>query len=501
MMTRTSQVTTAYSSQATTWRYRFERLARGIGYTALLAALSIAILQTMQPALLQSVAERNVTPIDAARADSAELIARDIRRRIIAPAGVRDTATWPTLPITMRVIPSIRVRGVLSAASSAGMPVIWHNATGVQSLAIDASMVPGPVPSTIVAVSALTIPPDTTAISPNALTSDTGTAATPVSVVLRDAGGLLDSVSGPNAALRVQVKHLSGTATARILRDGHAVVEAHATLADSAAIRRVRIFSEVGWESKFVAAALEEAGWDVDGAVALTPNVLVRTGKTLSLDTTHYSAAVVLDSGVVPVRALRAFVAQGGGVILAGRALRDPSFASFAGVQVHGERPAIAGALLTESPLRGVGAYHLAPARDMIVLNSERNAPMIAVSRIGAGRVLANAYLSTWRWRMEGSDNSLSDHREWWSRLVSTVAFTPTSSPATRSADVLYNTQVPGDAAPVADLIARFGAPVGTFNVPDTGRSVRPPPIWLFVCIAGVALLAEWASRRLRGVR
>ena len=133
--------------------------------------------------------------------------------------------------------------------------------------------------------------------------------------------------------------------------------------------------------------------------------------------------------------------------------------------------------------------------------------PVLVAAREGAGRVVASAYRNSWHWRMEGTDDGAAEHRRWWSDLLALAAGTPTAEPATpgdAGAGAL-----PGDAAPYADLVARVGAPEAVVNavVADTTGAdpARPdrrrvPPGLLFMVI-GVALLGEWASRRLRGGR
>jgi hypothetical protein len=70
----------------------------------------------------------------------------------------------------------------------------------------------------------------------------------------------------------------------------------------------------------------------------------------------------------------------------------------------------------------------------------------------------------------------------------------------------------PGDAAPFADLVARLGGPVPADSAGEPARALagtafaalldrlRAAPGLLFMVIV-LALLGEWASRRLRGHR
>ena len=131
---------------------------------------------------------------------------------------------------------------------------------------------------------------------------------------------------------------------------------------------------------------------------------------------------------------------------------------------------------------------------------------MLVAQRIGAGRVVASAYRNSWRWRMEGTDDGATEHRGWWGGVLALAAGVPAAADDSR-ADAY-----PGDAAPYADLVARAGTPVpaDSITAPTATRAqsafnhlmdrLRGAPGLLFMVIA-MALLGEWASRRLRGNR
>lgn len=105
---------------------------------------------------------------------------------------------------------------------------------------------------------------------------------------------------------------------------------------------------------------------------------------------------------------------------------------------------------------------------------------------------------------MSGGETSMADHRAWWTRAVYSVAYATRVVPPTARADSLAVAR-PVDvdsavgAAPLARLIDVLGARSPGPTVTAAPVSVNfPPPTWLFALLAA-SLLAEWASRRLRG--
>jgi hypothetical protein len=99
-------------------------------------------------------------------------------------------------------------------------------------------------------------------------------------------------------------------------------------------------------------------------------------------------------------------------------------------------------------------------------------------------------YDETWRWRLAGSGDAPAAHREYWSTVVSAAAY--------RAAAPIASARQAGDAAPLASLYADLGAP----TPPATATLHVTPGLrwWMFAALA-LLLLAEWASRRLRGAR
>ncbi|MGZ3373985.1 MAG: hypothetical protein ACXU9Z_11920, partial [Gemmatimonadaceae bacterium] len=260
---------------------------------------------------------------------------------------------------------------------------------------------------------------------------------------------------------------------------------------DSVVLRRILVIGEAGWESKFAVAALEEEGWKVDALIRVAPGVDVTQGSA-AIDTSRYSAVVALDAGASPyANRIVEFARNGGGVIL------GPGAASLAAMA-----PLRAGAFgRSTSDTRGLqsgGAISLTlPLAPITSLQSDAtpfekrgSAIAIAAKRVGAGRVLQLGYEDTWQWRMSGGDGAVRDHRLWWTRLVSSVAYAPRISRATPTMST--------DEAPIIGLVTTIGSatPLGV----TTGLSGSQSAImaWLFLLLT-LGLIGEVASRRMRG--
>jgi hypothetical protein len=223
--------------------------------------------------------------------------------------------------------------------------------------------------------------------------------------------------------------------------------------------------------------------------------VEVTQGPLGVIDTARYSAVVALDSSVASSAiAIARFAREGGGVVLAGAAARGGGMASIAAGGVGRRVAGVAGAIASAAPRTGLGVFPIAAlAGDAVALESRENAVTVAARRVDAGRVVQSGYDETWRWRMAGGDEAAAAHREWWSRLVAAVAYAPLVA---RS--VADNAGI--DETPLASLIDALG-PATTIDATaaparDGTRTTRI----LFALVVG-ALLLEWSSRRLRGVR
>jgi hypothetical protein len=127
-------------------------------------------------------------------------------------------------------------------------------------------------------------------------------------------------------------------------------------------------------------------------------------------------------------------------------------------------------------------------SRGAVALERRPGGVTIAARRIGAGRVMQVGYDDSWRWRMAGGPGSDAAHRAWWSRLVSAVAYAPT----------VIGNESEASAAPLATMVSR----IGPARPLPAGAAGRPPiDARIYMTLIMILLLAEWASRRLRGLR
>ena len=304
-----------------------------------------------------------------------------------------------------------------------------------------------------------------------------------------DEVGSIDTVEASGGGAAFTVPAATGFVSARA---GGSV--ARTGLPDSVRIRRVLVLGNAGWEAKFVVAALEEDGWSVDASMYVAPGVSVTQGATSPIDTARYSLVIALDgSSVSRASEINRYVASGGGLILAGNAASLEAFAQL--------RPAAPGridapaTLANENEPTTLRSLGLVPAASLkpgaVALERRGATTVLAARRHVAGRVLHQGYLETWRWRMSGGDESANDHRAWWTRAASSVAY----APVVRSV-----ANVESDDAPMASLVEDLGPPssVGGPSLASTAATV--PIWWLFIALA-TCLLGEWASRRLRGVK
>lgn len=379
-------------------------------------------------------------------------------------------------------IPDGGARGMLDALIAAGIDANWTDESRARGLAVSA--MPLADPAGAIAVSA--------------------TGGDSASIVVRDAAGILDSARHPTLLLR----NVSGAPSASLSGS-----VATASSGGAVVIKRVLVYGRPGWESKFVIASLEEAGWSVDGRFPVSPRVSVTIGEPRALDTSRYGAAIVLDTALASASTLQQFVRSGGGVVLAGDAMADARLAAVAAASANGSRGAIAGGLASDAPLSGLEAYRLAPRSDAVVVKRDVDGtPVIVVKRLSSGRVLASAYRETWRWRMEGAADAEVAHRQFWTALVRAVAYAPERPAASARDDSasmpgrrLSATAFPGDPAPYADLVARLGSPVprpaSVATQGGDGQRGEWPSSPVLVLMAMTALVAEWGSRRTRGVR
>lgn len=355
-------------------------------------------------------------------------------------------------------------RDWLRALDRAGTQVTWHAPQFLPPLALQAEPV----------------------VAPGGRYLTTLMASPDAPVALRDGVGLVDSLGTGKRGLLSVVTPLEGS-----LRFTTVTGTASIPSLDTAIVRTVLVVGAAGWESKYVLAALEESGWQVETRLLVAPNVYIGSGRTSSLDTSRLSAVVLLDSLALSPGEVARFLRSGGGVVLASGAAANAGLASLAGVipveRLRGEL----GALASSDPQRGLSAvgFRLRDARSTVL---ERRGPSaVAVARrVVAGRILVLGADETWRWRMQGPDGSVEAHRAWWSSAVARVAYAPAPNGARWQGL---------DAAPLAAMYAVLGSPTPARTL--TTRAAAYIVDALLLTLALLSLLGEWASRRLRGAR
>jgi hypothetical protein len=392
---------------------------------------------------------------------------RAIRPVAVAAVGQANAAVvrpalerWITAPpgavhVTMdrgAVLPAY-ARHWLVALRREGTAVTWNATTALGPTAIDAEPVADPRGATRVRVAA-----------PGGAT-----------VVVRDVLGPLDSLrvaaggQGVTVTIPASVRGIDGVA------DG---TSARGAVTEALTLRRLLVLGRAGWEAKFLVRSLEEEGWTVDLRLAVTPKTRVIQGHIAAIDTARYAAVIAVDSSVAPaVPHIAAYVRSGGGLVVVGSAARV-----FRGLDSGTPGPR----------LRDSGGLYPVTALvpDAVVLERQGNVVAVAARRVERGRVVQVGYDDSWRWRMTGGDSAVARHRAWWTALVASVAYAPSTERAPPP---------DADAAPLAHLIDALGPPAPTMRAgrapPDPTRSP-----WVFGALLA-ALLLEWGSRRLRGRR
>ncbi|MEX2179604.1 MAG: hypothetical protein WD801_12890 [Gemmatimonadaceae bacterium] len=311
--------------------------------------------------------------------------------------------------------------------------------------------------------------------------------------VVSDAFGAIDTLAAPAAQSALRVAAVGGDVT---LQAGAQV--ARAEVAPAIAPRRILVIGDAGWETKFVVAALEESGWAVDARLFVSPQHEVQQGgrARAALDTSRHAAIVLMDSASAE-RALGAerFARAGGGVVLAGDAIRARRLGALVAWRGVRRESAPLGTLPGDTAWRGLSrmVFDTIGGRRGIVLESRNGGAVVAVRRHYTGRVAVVGYDQTWRWRMAGGENSVAAHRDWWSRVVASVA-ARTPTPALDRADPTTSV------APLATLYSALGAPSGAVRAGSVALSPRATANLLGVVLF-TSLLGEWLLRRARGAR
>ena len=322
-------------------------------------------------------------------------------------------------------------------------------------------------------------------------------------VTLRDDVSPIDSV---------RVTRLGGSvATPLVVGRVHASVNGEtlgARVLDAPQTRAIVVIGAAGWEAKFVASALEERGWPVIARFSVAPSVDVTQGALSSLDTSRVAAVIAIDSTVAPLAPmLERFVRSGGGLVLAGPAGSDASMTRLA-VGPLGVRTRPATRAADTVRLGSTGFYPVTSvSEDAVVLERRSEGVTMAARRVGAGRVVQVGYDDSWRWRMAGAPGAEAEHRAWWSRVVTSVAYAPSARCVTLTTakdSVRCGGQGPfaaapletTDDAPVAHLAAARGPARAAAQIPT-----RPIDRRFLMMLVMILLLSEWASRRLRGFK
>ena len=310
-------------------------------------------------------------------------------------------------------------------------------------------------------------------------------------VELRDELGALDSTTAQGFGTVFVLPRLEGRVHASIDGNGLATTD----LQDSVSIRSALVVAMAGWEGKFIAAALEERGWQVDARFAVAPSGDVEQGAAqVRLDTARYSFVVAVDSVIKRYadQLPRYVRQQGGGLIVVGEASSVPELAPLLPARWGiPSRPTDFRSETADDPRRSFALGDLYNLRDgAMVLETREDDVAVAGWRVGDGRVIQIGYLGTWRWRMAGlADDAVEAHRLWWSALASGVAYAPR-----------FDRRITGqvEPTPLATLVDRIGSPapreLELAGILDDPRLLP----FLFGLLVGLLML-EWMSRRLRG--
>ena len=368
------------------------------------------------------------------------------------------TPTSVALHATLEAAPSSQAIAWLAALRHAGHSVSWSGS---------------PAPAVVVAEPV---------VDPNGAVRVNVAAPANSRVTLADVAGAIDSARVGLLGASFTVPLTVDSLVARVNQQSLAVAKP----ADVTP-RAVFVVGDAGWEAKFVASALEERGWKVVTRFAVAPGVNVRAAAEPQLDTAHVAAIVAIDSSIEALGpVVRRFVEQGGGIVLAGSAAGARVVSPLAAGSV-GPRARRNVAANDTIGLGTTGYFPVASVRDdAVALERRASGVAVAARRIGAGRVLQVGYDDSWRWRMAGGPGSVAAHRDWWSRVVSSVAYAP----------VTANTQSRTFDAPVASLFGKLGPPR---PAPVSSRGTVDPRLMLALIL--LLLLVEWTSRRLRGLR
>ena len=303
-------------------------------------------------------------------------------------------------------------------------------------------------------------------------------------MMLRDDASIIDSVNVKELGATIVTPLAVGTIV------GDASGQRFSTHApNSARLRAIVVIGDASWEGKFIASTLEERGWPVIAKFRVAPAVDVVQGAPLPLDTSRVAAVVAIDTTIQSLGpAVDRFVRSGGGLILAGTA----SLASTAAQLAPGSLGARTRPASLPADTIGLGTTGFYPVTALnpagVALDRRAGGIAVAARRLGSGRVLQIGFDDSWRWRMAGGPGSENAYREWWSRAVAAVAYLPATAGGPTASTA---------SAPLARLVDRLGP--ARAAAPSATRS--PVDHRILLTLIMILLLAEWASRRLRGLR
>ena len=420
------------------------RVAEWLLRALLFTALGVALWRSM----------RHVESVPYTRGVLPETLERELRHAMTRSDGL-------SLELSVDSSPSRSDRDALVALRRSGVPVRWTGMIPPMALEVVRTREPS-ADSRLLLVGGERQP-----------------------VTLSDSAGTLETVRAESGAT-VETGTLVGA-----VRAAHGRFIAVSPVPPDDQRRAVLVLGRAGWESKFVMAALAEAGWVVRARIPTAPGVTVSDDALLPLDTARYDVVVALDSSAADfTAAIVRFVAQGGGLVAGGSATTLDAFRPLLPARSDTRRPGrilLADDSVTPSdlPMRSLASLRA----DAVSLARERSGVTLAARRAGLGRALAVGYDESWRWRMLGGQSGLGAHRRWWSRTVGSVA--------------PEHGRVQGagaDAAPRAAIVDALGPPSSRdLTGVHAPADATLPRMALLLVVA--ALLAETASRRFRGVR
>jgi hypothetical protein len=380
-----------------------------------------------------------------------------------------------TVRVAVDAVPTASTRAVVRAARASGQPVALESQVPLRGLAVsvdDRWRTVGGSRVTIATTQSVT-------------------------ATVQDAAGGIDSLIVAPTGARRESGPVEG-ALRVIAPDARAAVPTLRAAASAA--ERVLVVGDATWESRFLVASLEEAGWLVDASLTLSPRATVTQGTARTLQAMRHAIVVVLPGAPTSVvGALPAFVRNGGGAVIVGDAARAPGVRSLLAGTPGSEMRGEVGAEQSVEPRHALDLVPIATLqRGSVAIEARDGAVAVAGRRVGAGRVVQVGYNNSWLWRMAGDDDAPRAHRRWWSTLLAGVM--PQRVPPRVTVAAERDTL---DAAPVAALARDVGLPRIVPARADATSATpwiaqRDPRMLLALALCG--LTGAWALRRWRGL-